>query len=152
MAKLSQAAIKAKADEWGSYKRKIAKLESDKTEELKEFMEQFAAATKEINDAYDPKLKSLRDKAAAVEAEVIAWLTEHGEAITLSGKIANAVNADKIGNRVVDAVKFFERAGEKFWSCVTVGVKKAEEAIGKTELDKICTKPKTLEPSLTLKS
>jgi hypothetical protein len=151
MAKLSQAAIKAKADEWASYKRKIERLELSKTDELAEFEEQYRSATKEITDAYEPKLKVLRDKASAIEVEVIEWLTAHNKAITISGELANAVNETKKGNRVVDPRKFFELAKDKFFDCVTVGVKKAEEVLGKNKVNSISDKPESLVPSLVLK-
>jgi hypothetical protein len=151
MAKLTQAEVKAKADEWALINKKIEKLEASKTEELVEFQIQYQASIAEITDAYDPKINPLRDKAKAIETEVIAWLKDLNKPIALCAQFAEAVNEKKDGDRVVDAKKFFALAKDKFWSCVTVGVKKAEEAIGKEELNKICTKPSTIKSSLRLK-
>ena len=150
--KLSQAEIKTKADEWAVLRAKLDKLEAARVIACAVFQAQFDEATREINDAHEAKAGSLREKAAAIESEILGALKAIDKPIVLQGNLAEAVNETKIGRRTADPRKFFKLAKDKFFDCVTVGIAKAEMAIGKDALDKICDKPKTLVASLRLRA
>jgi hypothetical protein len=152
MSNLTQKDVRAKADKWAAHQKAIEKLEAKKSEELSEFEAQYRAAVAEINDVYEPKLQALREKAETIKNELIAWLEKHGKPIAVLGAAAEAVNEWSNGNRVVDPKKFYALAKDKFFECVTVGVKKAEEVLGKETVDEISTKPKKLVASLRLRS
>lgn len=151
MPKLTQAEIKAAADRWASIQKKLGRAEAAKNSDLAEHRARFEASVAEVTAMHDPKIDRLREQAAEIESEVIAWLDKQGKPVVFNGEHAIAAVERKLGNRVIDPRKFYEAAKEKFWDCVTVGVKKAEEAIGKQKVDEISDKAVTLVASLTLK-
>lgn len=74
MAKLSQAQIKTKTDEWGAVTRKVANAEIAKNTELRPFEEEFNQATEQIRNKHDRKLNSLREQADEIQDEIVAAL------------------------------------------------------------------------------
>lgn len=152
MKKLTQTQVKEKADEWAVLEAKIKNLEAKRNAELDPLIRRHAAETAPIYDRHDPKIKALYEKKFAIESEVIAWLDAQGKPITVAGNLGVAANEIKIGNRVIDARKFFDLAKDKFWECVTVGVAKAEKLLGKTAIDEVSVKETKLVASLKLKA
>ena len=154
-AKLTKKEIKAALDGWADHTAKIAKLEASRARDLEEHEERFRAAAAEVDERYAGKLAALKAKADAIEADVTAWLKAQGEAITVSGEKAEAVNELKVGSRQADAKKFFDMVKDRsqaFWDCVSIGIAKAEALVGKNEIDAISTKPTKLVPMVRLKS
>lgn len=154
MAKLSQADIKAKADQWAGLGEKIRKAEEARDADLEPHRKKYEAAYDEVGKQHDPKIDKLHTQRAALETEVLDWLQAQGKTVSLEGSKAVAANELKVGARVIDPHKFFERAKEKgaaAWECVTVAIAKAEKLIGKTAVDEISTKDSKLVPSLKLK-
>jgi len=154
VAKFTQNEIRAKADEWADVHAKIAKAVNAKGAELEPHIEKFNEDTKEIVARHDAKILKLETRRSEIEAEVLGWLDAVGKPITLSGEKALAVVEKKIGARVIDAKKFFDLVKEKntaFWECVSVAVAKAEQLVGKKEIDVISSKQSKLVASLKLK-
>lgn len=154
MPKLSQADIKAKADEWARVNEKITKAEAAKTDELQPHVEKFNRNTDEVRNRHDKKINSLRAQADEIQSEVVDWLASQGKVISLESEKAIAANELRIGNRIIDPQKFLEKAKEKgaaAWDCVTVAIAKAEKLLGKTTIDEISTKDSKLVASLKLK-
>lgn len=147
MAKLTRTEIKSKADEWAVIKKKLKKAEDLKRAD----MAGFDAAIKAVSEIHDPHIQLLRTQADKIEAEVIAAVTAIDKPVVITSEKAIASAIEKEGNRVIDPRKFYAAAKEKFWECVTVGVKKAEDAIGKETVDGMSTKPKSLVASLVMK-
>lgn len=152
--KLTQIQVKAKADEWASIDAKIRRAQAAKEADLEEVLRRHKDEIDPICEKHDPKIKALYEKKFAIEKEVLDWLNTHGQAITLAGEKAVAANETKIGNRVISPKRFFEEVKERteaFWGCMTVGIAKAEELLGKAKIDALSEKPKKIVPSLTLK-
>lgn len=154
MAKLTQAEVKAKADEIVRIDQKIAALEGKRTVELDPYLQQLAADTKEINEKYDGKVAKLKDQKSGLAVEVLSWLGQHGKAVVLEGDLAVATNEVVVGKRVIPPASFFEKVKERttgFWDCVSIGIAKAEKLIGKTAVDEIAHKETTLVASVKAK-
>lgn len=154
MAKLTQAEIKAKADEWAKLDGKIKKAESDKGVELDPFIVEFNEKTKLIVEKHDNKIAGIASKKAAVEGEILGWLEGQGKPIALAGDLAIAANEMQVSSRKIDARKFFDKVkdrGAAFWQCVTIGIQKADKYLGKTQVDAMATKESKLVASLKLK-
>src|SRR5213075_1150380 len=118
MAKLTQSAIKEKADEWGRICKKIDKAEESKATELAPFIKKFEVGTQAIHDHHDPKIQKLKDARLAIERDVLNWLSEQGKVIRISGELAEAVNQTKEMPRVVEPETFFKKVQERtgaFW-------------------------------------
>ena len=156
MAKLSQAAVKAKADEWAGKLSEIAKLEQKKVDALSPIIEQHNEELKPFLARFDPKIEKIRAEADAIHKEVIGWLGKNGKPITLHGEKAVAAyeTGTKLGDRVINVKQFLEIAkakGEAMYECFGIFVQKAEKLIGKKELDQISTRPSSPTKSVTLK-
>lgn len=154
MAKVSQARIKELADEWAAIGSQVVKLEAKRNAEMEPLIERHNEELKPILDKYDPKIEKLESKAAEIYGEVTDWLSAHGKPILLEGEDAVAANEVKIGARKIDPKTFFDLVkakGSEFWGCLTVQIAKAEQFLGKTEVDKISEKPSGLVPTLKLK-
>ena len=154
MAKLSQADIKAKADEWADLGKKITKLEDARDAALEPHRQKYESAYAAVGRQHDPKIEKLQQQRDELQAEVIGWLNAQGKAVTIEATKAIAANEMKVGARVIDPHKFFEKAkskGAAAWDCVTVAIAKAEKLLGKTTVDEISTKDSKLVPSLKLK-
>jgi hypothetical protein len=154
MPKLSQSEIKAKADEYVDLGKKIEKAQQAMDAELEPHRQKYLTACESVAKTHDPKIEKLQNKRAEIYAEVIAALAAIGKPITLEGEKAIAVNEQKVGARVIDPHKFFEKAkskGAAAWDCVTVAIAKAEKLLGKTAVDEISTKDSKLVQSIKVK-
>jgi hypothetical protein len=154
MAKLSQADIRAKADEWVSLGNKIEKAQAARDADLKPHQDKYQKACEDVYAVHDPKIEKLQAKRDAIERDVIDWLESQGKTISIETDKAVASNQLKVGARVIDPHRFFEKAKDKgvaAWDCVTVMIAKAEKLLGKTAVDEISTKDSKLVASLKLK-
>jgi hypothetical protein len=140
MAKLSQADVKARADEYARLDRKISKASDDMNAELEPLLEKLEKDSAVIRKRHEPKIQKLRDTQAAIEQEVLGWLNGAGKPLVLEGDLAIASVESVVGRRMIDVEKFLKAAkgkGAAMWDCVSVAVAKAEKLLGKTEVDKI---------------
>jgi hypothetical protein len=154
VAKLTQAEIKERADEWAKLDGKIKKAESDKGAELDPFVVEFNEKTKAIVERHDRKIAQLVSKKADIEDQVIAWLGAQGKPIALAGDLAVAANEMAIGSRKLDPKTFFEKVKERtpdFWNCVTIAIQRADKFLGKDKVDALASKESKLVASLKLK-
>lgn len=156
MPKLSQAAVKAKADEWAAKKTAIAKLEQQKADALGPIYQRHNEELKPFLAKYDPKIEKLQQEADAIESEVIGWLTTNDKQVRLEGEKAVAAyeTGTKLGSRVIDVKKFLEVAKAKggvMFGCINILVANAEKLLGKKELDQISTRPETPTKNIFLK-
>ncbi|MEO8649178.1 MAG: hypothetical protein ABI539_08435 [Acidobacteriota bacterium] len=156
MAKLSQSAIKARADEWALVKSKIQTAQTAKDAALAPIVERHEDEMRIASAKHDRKIETLQAEADALETEVLGWLNTQAGDVMVSGEraVAEKKTETKIGQRIVDVKKFLETAkskGEAMWDCVSVAVAKAEKLIGKSELDAISTKKETVSTSTTLR-
>lgn len=148
MAKLTQEQIRTKTEQWAKLQRQIKKAESGKISELTPFQEAYEKRTAPIIERWDAKIDPLQEKADGLEAEITEWLETQKKSIRIESRSAVAVlekgNAE--GDRVVDAEKFIERCIARkiknFWQYVKVTIKDANQVMGKTDMDELCTKPK----------
>lgn len=154
MAKLTQAEVKAAADEWADLQAKITKAENAKNAEIDPYLVKFNKETAPILAKHESKINKLREQAGELEQTVIGWLNGVGKPIALEGEKAVAEVHLKESSRTIDSQKFFELVkakGAEFWGCVSVGIAKAEKFLGKTEVDRISSKETKLVASLKLK-
>lgn len=147
MGKLSKAEIEEKAEQWAQLQLKIAKLAKAEADELAPFDVAYAKKTQPINEKYQKKFSSLMNQAEPLRTEIIEWLEGQKKSVTVesTSAIASFFKGKKAGTGRVANVKsflgFVKSKGEEVYKCMTVVLKDAEKLIGKTELDKICTKP-----------
>ncbi|MFZ1699973.1 MAG: hypothetical protein WBO10_07925 [Pyrinomonadaceae bacterium] len=154
MAKMTQAEIKAKADEWARLDGKIKKAESDKTAALEPFVTEFNERTATVAKRYDKRIGKLVEERATIEDEVTEWLEKHGKAIALAGDLAVAANELKVGSRSIDPETFFDRVKDRskdFWNCVGIAIAKAEKLIGSDKVDEMSSKTSKMVATLKLK-
>lgn len=156
MAKLSQSAIKQRADEWAAKLDAIRKSEAAREKALAPVIERHNEEMKPLVAPYDRKIEKLQAEADAIEGEVLEWLDRQDEDITLAGKnaVAASLTETKIGSRVIDVQKFISAAkskGEAMWDCVSIAIAKAEKLVGKKELDAISTKKETVVTTNSLR-
>lgn len=170
MAKLTQAEIKEKAEEYAKIIGQIGKLNKAYVKEVSVIMGQQAAEMADLvaehaeelqpfGDKYQPKIDKLNEKAAGLHSEILGWLEQQKKSITLETEntIVRLLTGSRPGNRKVDPQKFVEtcikRGIEGFWRAVNVVLKDAEPILGKNDLEAICSKPEVPfeEASLELK-
>lgn len=154
MAKLTQAEVKAKADEWVNIGREIEKKEAALNAALDPFLVEYNEKTRPVRAKFEKKINSLREQRDEIEEIVKDWLTAQGKAIVIESDLAVAANELVVGKRTINVQKFFDRVKEKnaaFWDCVSVGIAKAEKLLGTTAVDEISTKEARLTPSLKRK-
>ena len=154
MAKLTQAEVKAKADEWARLGAEIEKKEAARNAALEPEIEAHNEAIKPILAKHDPKINVLTAKRSEIAAEVTNWLETQGKPMTLTGELAIAVVESKSSSRKIDVGKFLEKAkthGSAMWECLSVAVAKAEKLIGKATVDEISTTDSKLVAVLKLK-
>jgi hypothetical protein len=151
MPKLTQAEIKAKADEWAKAIGLVAKAVETK--------EAFLAP---LVEPHDRKIEKLQDQADKIEAEIIAWLDGQPKAIRLEAKKAIAelelFERTTLGPRVIDPEKFIataKRQNKNPWPCIKVEVGKGEKLLGPKDINSISERSETTTtvrfPSLRLK-
>lgn len=154
MAKMSQADVKAKADEYARLDVKISKACDAMNADLDPLLQKLEKDSAPIRAKHEPKIDKLRNEQAAIEAEVLGWLNGVGKPIVLEGELATASVDLSVGRRTIDVEKFLKAAkgkGAAMWDCVSVAVAKAEKLLGKTEVDKISAKETKLVATLTVK-
>ncbi len=170
MAKLTQAQVKEKAEEYAKCAKQIGKLNAGYAKETAELYARqetelakvIAAHTQELQpfeDKFQPKIDKLNDKAAGLYSEILGWLQGQSKSVTIETEntILRLLKGSRPGNRKVDPAKFIEicvkRGIEGFWKAVNVVLKDAEPILGKNDLEAICSKPEVAfeEASLELK-
>lgn len=151
MAKITQQEVKELADRIIAIDEAIAASESKRGAELDPFLRKLEADTHAINAKFDAKVDKLRSERDSLMGDVTAWLTQHGKPIVITGERAAAANELVVGRRTVDAKTFFDAVPVRtpaFWSCLSVGIAKAEKLIGQTAVDEIANKETKLVPSV----
>jgi hypothetical protein len=153
---LSQAAIKAKADEWAEKKAAIAKAETARSAAIDPIIARHNEELEPVLKRHDSKIEKLQAEADEIYAEVIGWLEEKGVPTRVEGEKAVAAyeTGTKLGPRVINVKQFLEVAkpkGEAMYECIQIGVACAEKLIGKKELDQIATRPESPTKNVTLK-
>ena len=154
MAKLTQAEVKAKADEYARLQQKMQKAEDARNRELEPFRAEYEEKIAAIVSKHDSKMQKLADQAAAIEDEVLGWLNGVGKPIAIEGELAVASVQLKTSSRKIDAQTFFNFVKDRsaaFWECVTIGIAKAEKLVGNDKIDKISSQETKLVASLKLK-
>ncbi len=149
MAKLSRAAVKEKITEYAVASKKLANAENALNADLAPFLEKYNEDTKPVIDKHEKKIASQRSKVEALGAEIYEFLDaqESDIEIEMNGYVAERKTQTKLMARVIDVKKFLEVAkkkGEAMFACISVGVKKAEDLLGK-EIDLISERPKKVE-------
>lgn len=156
MAKLSQAAIKTLADEWAAKRAAIVRAERAREAAIDPIIARHNEELAPILKRHDAKIATLQAEADSIAGEVLGWLEQNGKPIRLEGEkaVAEFSTGTTLGNREIDVKKFLKAAkakGEAMYECINVLVKKAEELLGKTELEAISNRPITPTKSWTLK-
>ncbi|HQY68764.1 MAG TPA: hypothetical protein PLD38_15925 [Pyrinomonadaceae bacterium] len=145
MAKLSKAAVKGRVAEYAALRAKIVKIEDAQNKDLEPYLEQYDRETKTVFAKYEKKLEPLRASADEIEAEIYGFLNAQDKDVEIEadGFVAERKTQSKLGARVIDVKQFLERAkkkGEAMFACISIGVKKAEDLLGK-EIDEISSRP-----------
>lgn len=158
MAKLSQKAVRERADEWAVLLRKIRTAEAARDAALAPIIERHADELAPVLNKHDAKIEKLQAHADEIYREVKEWLEARGEPVRLEGEraVAEFRIATKLGPRVVDVKRFLDAArpkGEAMFDCISILVAKAEAVLGKRDLDAISHRPETkvIEAGLKLK-
>lgn len=149
MAKLSKAAVKEKIAEYAALVGRIDKCESAQNAELEPLLEKYDKAAKPIIAKHEKKLAPLIEQRERIAAEITAFFDAQESDIEISeaGYTGYRKTERKLMPRVIDVKKFIETAkkkGEAMYACLTVGVKKAEDLLGK-EIDQISERPTKAE-------
>lgn len=154
MSKLTQAEIKAKADEIVRIDARISHLETKRGMELDPYLIEFNEKTKEIVARYDGKVAQLASKRQDLVDQVIGWLESQKKSIVLEGEVAIAANELVVGKRTIGAKKFFDQVKDRsagFWDCLTVAIQKADKFLGKDKVDAMAEKETKLVASVKAK-
>lgn len=158
MARFSQKAIRAKADEWAAIRGKIRAAEAAKDEALAPLVEKHAKEMAAASKKHDGPIAKLQESADAIEQEIKGWLMTRDAPMRIESEkaVAEFRISSKLGPRVISVKQFLEAAkskGEAMYECINVLVAKAEELLGKKEVDAISVRPesKSIEATLKLK-
>jgi len=144
--KLTRDEIKVYVDEWAGLASRIERAEKARTKAMSPVIERHAEELAAVTGEHDTKLENLRAQAAAIEGQVIPWLTEKKTPVRIAGEKGEAVLTigTRYGARSVTVADFLEAAkGEKkeaAYGCLKVMVEKAEKMLGKDKFDKIAPK------------
>ena len=158
--RLTHADIAKMSDNWARKCAQIKTLENERNAAIHPHQVAFENKTKPILDEYDPKIEKLQEQADDLRNQVLEWLSSQKKSVRVEGKkaIAEFEKGFRLAReRVVNAEKFVAKCVERkikdFWKYVRVAIKDAEAAIGKEDMDQICTRPKVpiAEATLTLK-
>ncbi len=149
MSKLSKAAVKERLAEYAVTMAKLTAAENKQNAELDPFLVQYNEDTAPILAKHEKKLTPLIEKRDELAAEIYGYLDAQKKdtLVEMAGYIAERKTQTKLMPRVIDIKKFIEAAkkkGEAMYACLTVGVKKAEDLMGK-EIDQISTRPEKTE-------
>jgi len=171
VAKLTQTEVKEKAESYAAkmaeYDKLVTKYEAATKDigerhqkELEELLEKHETELAPIAKKHLPKIEKISIEIEALYGEVIDWLQSQKKSIKLesSSAIAEFFKGKKeLPGRVAsvkDFLGYVKTKGEDaVYACMNVVLKDAEKLIGKTELDKIASKPKkdVEKATLTLK-
>lgn len=156
MAKLSQATVKQKLDEWGLLTAEISKAETARTKAIDPIIARHNEELAPVLKRHDTKIEKLQSAKDSLSGEILGWLDAHGKPLRLEGEtaIAEYSTGTKLGDRVIDVKKFLDVAkskGEAMYDCIQILVQKAEKLIGKKELEQISDRPEKDTKSVTLK-
>jgi hypothetical protein len=152
--KLTQAEVRAAADEWARLSGKVKAAEDAMNAELDPFVVEFNEKTKAVTARHDAKIGKLIKQRDELQSQVIGWLDGHGKPIALEGDLAVAANETQTSARRLDAETFFSKVkdrGKEFWACVSIGIQKADKYLGKDKVDKMATTESKLVSVLKLK-
>lgn len=149
MAKLSKAVVKDKLAEYAVTQAKLRKAEAAQNAEIEPLLEQYNEDSKPILAKHEKKIAPLMARADELSAEIYGFLDDQASdvEIEMSGYVAERKTQTKLLARVIDVKKFLEKAkakGEAMYACITIGVKKAEDLLGK-EIDQISERPSKTE-------
>ena len=147
MGKLKKSDVKEKLAEYAVIRAKIVKVEDAQNRELEPLIEKYNEESKPVLAKHGKKLDPLIEQADALEEEIRGFLNAQDKdiAIEADGFVAERKTQTKLGARVIDVKAFLERAkkkGEAMFACISIGVKKAEDLLGK-EIDEISSRPET---------
>lgn len=147
MAKIKKSDVKERLAEYAALRSKIVKAENAQNAELEPLLEKYNETVKPIIARHEKKIEPLRTQADELEAEIYGFLDAQDKDIEIeaAGFVATRKTVTKLGARLIDVKAFLERAkkkGEAMFACITVGVKKAEDLLGK-EIDEISNRPET---------
>lgn len=154
MAKLTQAEIKAKADEYAGLVAKISKAEEAKDRELAPYRAEYENQVNAIENKHDSRIGKLMRQAGDIEEEVLGWLNGVEKPIVLEGELALAAVEMQVSSRKIDPETFFKFVKDKtaaFWDCVTIGIAKAEKIVGKDKINAVSSQESKLVAVLKLK-
>ncbi len=156
MAKLSKAAVKEKIAEYAVAAAKLEKAENAKNAEIEPFLEKYNEDTKPVLAKHEKKIAPLMAKRDELAAEIYGFLDDQDKdiEIEMNGYVAERKTQTKLLPRLIDVKKFLEIAkkkGEAMYACITVGVKKAEDLLGK-EIDLISERPEKKEVIVALRA
>lgn len=154
MAQLTRSDIAHKAERWAKHRRDIDGIVDEQANDKK-----IAALLTQLDDLQRPyaeRIEKLEEKAAAIYAEVIDWLTKQKKPVAVESKsaIAQLLTGTRPGNRVPDAQKFIALCKKKKvepWAAINVVIKLAEPMVGKNEFDTVCTTEQREYKEATLK-
>lgn len=153
VAKLTQAEIKAKADEYIRLQTEIAEVQRKRERVVNPLMERHALEMASATRKYDTQIDKLNNAGTELYHEVMDWLESQSKPVKLVGELAIAqlqiTEIAKAGPRVIDVERFIALAKEQKkdpWSCIKAEVGKAEKLLGPKDIEKVSTREtKTVE-------
>jgi hypothetical protein len=160
MSKFSPKETKEKLAEYEVIQSRIEYFQTRCNKEMASHVVAHNEAIKPILEKYEPKIEPLRIRAGEIEKEICGALKANLDAdgnpklLTIDGETHTVSLSKKEGSRVVDVEKFFSFVKVKtaaFWKSLKVNLKDAEPLVGKSEIDKIATKPVTYVAAITKK-
>lgn len=156
MAKLTKALVKERLAEYAAVQKKLASAENAQNAEIEPFLEKYEKDTKPVLAKHEKKLAPLIEKRDALAGEIYGFLDALDMDIEIenAGFVAERKTQTKLLARVIDVKKFLEAAkkkGEAMYACITIGVKKAEDLLGK-EIDLISERPSKTEVVTALRT
>ena len=156
MAKLSKVSVKAKIEEYAAALKKLQRAENAHNAEIEPLLEEYKESVKPINAKHEKKIAPLRETVDTLYDEIVTFLETQSADVSIeaAGYVAERKVQTKLLPRLIDVKKFIEVAkkkGEAMYACISVGVKKAEDLLGK-EIDQISTRPEKEEVSVTLRA
>ncbi|MBS1793370.1 MAG: hypothetical protein JSS81_05920 [Acidobacteria bacterium] len=159
MAKVNPKEVKEKLEQWAVLQDRLLKLEGTRNKKLDPHIRQFEESTKPIREEFDKKAGPIREKAAALQAEIEIMLRGERDAqgnpkpATIASVNAVASIERRDGSRIINAKKFFDfvkNKNEKFWQCFTVLIKEAKNVVSEKEIDDLSTKKTTYDFSIRI--
>jgi len=136
--------IKAVADEYAQVMRQLANAEKKRDAELQPILERHARQLQPIHEAHDPKIDRLELRATQLKAEVLGFVQPKVKTYRAETDLVEfgVEVGTKAGPRVIDRDKFVKlckKKGVDMWNVVKIMVEKADELLGKKEVNEIST-------------